>query len=168
MDPGMTIVNLDPTDLTLNIAAQQALDSNPSTLVVSNTLSPNPAAIGTKVTDSALLDNTGTSALSGLSVIDSMGATLSCPSSTLASGSSETCAGTFTAPMTVGTLTDYVVATGTDGLGNTISGGSSNTLTVSPLVAPEFPMGSITGIAVLLAAFASFGFVSRRKRAAEP
>ena len=165
LDPGLVIDNLDPTDLGLNIAPVGAIANSPSTLVVSNSLSPNPVSIGAGVTDSALLDNTGTSALSGLSVLDSMGATLSCPSSTLASGSSETCTGSFTAPITVGSLTDYVVGTGTDGLGNTISGGSSNTLTVSSLVTPEFPLGSITGIAVLLTAFASFGLVSRRKKA---
>ena len=74
---------------------------------------------GDKIAYSFLVTDTGSTALTGVGVNDSK-ATVSCPSSTLASGASETCTATYTvtqADVDSGSVVNTATATGTPPLG---------------------------------------------------
>ncbi len=73
--------------------------------------------------------NTGTTALAGLTINDPAVPGASCPQSTLAPGSTETCTGSYTvtaADVTAGKVTDTATATATTTVGGTVTSNSAS------------------------------------------
>ncbi len=100
-----------------------------SGLALTESASPGTfAAAGTTIHFSYFLTNNGTTTLTGLAVSDSRVASVSCPSSSLAPGSGETCTGattTTSADVSAAVVTSTATATGTDPSGAVVSNSSS-------------------------------------------
>jgi uncharacterized repeat protein (TIGR01451 family) len=81
------------------------------------TTAANYHAAGDTIPYTYLVTNTGTTTLNGIAVSDSLIAGVSCPSSTLAPGASETCTGSYTvtqADVDGGSVTNSATASGTN------------------------------------------------------
>ncbi len=100
-----------------------------SSLSLSKSTSSNGYAKAGDVIDySYLVTNTGTTTESGIAVSDNLIPAVSCPSSSLAPGASETCTGSYTATqgdVDAGSVTNTATASGT-ALGGSVTSGSSS------------------------------------------
>jgi len=112
-------------------------------IVKSATTNPSPlTGAGQTITYSFLVTNTSAAApVTGIKVTDAMTglSAVSCPQTTLAAGSSETCTATYTttgADVSAGSVTNpSATVTGTGPSGNTVTG-TSNTVTVKIVWSP--------------------------------
>ncbi|GGZ45133.1 hypothetical protein GCM10010387_44520 [Streptomyces inusitatus] len=101
----------------------------PGSPTITKSASEETFAAGDAITYSFVVTNTATAPLSGIQVTDNGPGTpaVSCPSTTLAAGTSMTCAATYTATASdaaTGTITDTASVTGTVN-GNTVNGTSN-------------------------------------------
>ena len=98
-----------------------------SLTLTKTTTSSGYGAAGQTIPYSYLVTNTGATTLTGIAVTDDKNS-VSCPSGTLAKGSSETCTGTYTvtqADVDSGSLTSSATAAGTTPSGTTVSSSQS-------------------------------------------
>jgi len=107
---------------------------NASLTIAKSSSTTNYAAAGNTISYSYLVTNTGTDTLSGITVTDSLGITVSCPDSTLGPGAHETCTASYTvkgSDVTAGSVCNTAQATGTwSGNGDTYSSAVSNQVCV--------------------------------------
>jgi hypothetical protein len=113
---------------------------SPLTLTKSSTTS-SFSAVGQTITYSYLVGNATGVAISGITPSDNKvaSANLSCPSSTLAAGASETCTGSYTttqADLDAGSVTNTATVSGTDPSGDTVTS-TTATLTVTAVSSPQ-------------------------------
>ena len=110
-----------------------------------STTSPVYSSVGQSIPYSYLVTNTGTTALTGVSVSDDLVPTVSCPSTTLAPGANESCTGSYTitqGDLDQGSVTNVAVASAT---GPESINSNSSTVTVSSNLGASSP-ASITSI----------------------
>jgi uncharacterized repeat protein (TIGR01451 family) len=108
---------------------------NPSISLAKSTTSTGYGAAGQTLGYDYLVTNTGTTTISSIGISDNKiaPANISCPDSSLASGASETCTGTYTttqADVDAGSVTNTATASGTDPEGGSVTS-SPSSVTVS-------------------------------------
>ncbi len=127
-----------------NLGTAEATDPitvpSPLSLTESTTSSGYGAAGDTVALQYLLTNNSSTATLTGVGVTDTLGVTVTCLSSSLAPGASETCTGTYTATQAdvdTGSINDEATAVGTDGYGSANDDTATSSVTVPASAATE-------------------------------
>ncbi len=152
-----------PASGTLTPATAQATITFNAQPAWTLTKTPSPTiynSAGVVVTYTYLLTNTGNVTINSIAIGDNKVTSVSCPSSSLAAGTSINCSGTYTttaADVTAGSVTNTATATGTP-TGGTLSPATAQaTITFQP---PPVLAGTITIVKVAQGGNESFNFNS--------
>jgi len=128
-----TASGTNPQDTAVTSASSSvtvlASGATSSLSLTKSTTSTGYASAGDTIPYSYLVTNTGTTTESNIAVSDNLVATVTCPSSSLAGGASETCTGSYTvtqADVDAGSVTNTATASGTNPQDTAVTSASSS------------------------------------------
>ncbi len=136
-NPAGTTVTSNPSTLTVH-----ANEASSSLSLTKSTTSTGYGAAAQSIPYSYLVNNTGTTTISSISVSDNKvaPANLTCPQSSLAPGASETCTGSYPttqADVDTGSVTNTATATGKNPAGTTVTSNPSSVTVPGPAANPS-------------------------------